>query len=644
MPARAKIIKLPVVSRVGKLQSFNAETNTARMTISSEGARVRRYGYGIGEYYEELGHNEGQIDLGRAQTGAVNFLKNHGGYRGARIEDVLGRVYDVSVDGGKMEASVQFATRDEVQGLIKDIREGILKNVSVGYRVKELEKVGESNDVPVMRATNWELLEVSSVAIPADPSAQMRDIKTIEGYDCKISGHAADNKKESSRMDAEVKPKEEKTKVEEVKTETRADEDKARDEGIKAERSRVESITRAVKAASLSSEYAQTLIGEGVTIDQAREVIFKELETRNKSVPTPSARVEMNGLDEKKSRVEGATNALLHRSNPSRYELEASGRPYAGASLLRLAEHFVGPSAMGMTKTQICSRALSTADFPELLSNVAGKSLLTAYDLAPQTFRPWTRAGSLPDFKEQTRIRFGDMGSLRQVQEGGEYQYSDISENAEKIKLLKYGRSIKLTWETLINDDLDAFSRLPEMFAVSSRRLESKLVYDLLTGSPVLSDGVAVFHASHGNLAASGTDVTEAAMSAARVAMRKQMTLDKTDFLDLSPAFLICGPAKETAARKLLGGEITGSTTPDVNIFRGAAQLIVDPRVTNNAWFLSASPATIDTLELATLDGGRGLQLMEEVAFNSDSMMMRVRHVVGAKILDYRGLYKNPGA
>ena len=646
MPDLAKVIKLPIVSRQGELQSFDPKKNTARMTISNEGARVRRGDIFLGEFIEELGHKENEVDLTRAKSGSVNFLKNHGSFRGARVEDIIGRVYDVETDGKKIEATVEFATRDEVQGLVKDIKAGIIKNVSVGYQVRELKKVSEVNEVPVLRATDWELLEVSSVAIPADPSAQVRDMipretedgKEFKVYDCKVRGLTAANNKEGTTMPT-VEPIEQETKVS-----PSVDHEKIREEGIKTERSRVESITRAVKAAGFSSDYAQTLIGEGVSVDQAREVIFKELEKRNKTVPTPNAHVSIT-RDEKVSRVEGATNALLHRSNPSRYKLENNGRPFMGASLLRIAEHFIGPSAMGMTKNQIASRALSTDDFPELLSNVAGKSLIDGYNLAPQTFQAWTRAGSLPDFKEQPRIRFGDMPSLKQVEENGEYTYGSIGEGSERIKLLKYGRLLKISFELIINDDLSAISRIPSMMGAAARRLESALVYtDTLLGNPALGDGVALFHANHGNLASAGTAINEAALSAARTAMRKQKTLDKEDFLGLSPAYLICGPEKETEARKLLGGEITGSTTPDVNIFKGSLQLIVEPRVTGNQWYLSAAPSEIDTIEIASLDGRSGVEMMEKSQFTTDGLELKVRHILGVSPLDHRGLYKNPGA
>ena len=614
--------------------------------MSNESSRVHRYDYDVGPFIEELGHKKEEVDLSRAESGSVNFLKDHGSFWSAGIEDVLGRVYDVSLTGEKLEGSVQFATRDEVQGLVKDIKAGIIKNVSIGYKVKKFQKVGEEEGTPVLRATDWELLEVSAVAIPADPGAQMRGEiprKNKEGLDRETFECLIDENYNGDRtMSLSVK----KDLVENKASDVEAAE-KAREEGIKAERSRVESISRSVKAAGLSSQYAQTLIGEGVSVDKAREVIFKELETKSRNAHTDAVHVQVNGQDERRARIEGAANALLHRSNPGRYKLEANGRPYAGASLLRLAEHFVGPSALGMTKEEICHRALSTSDFPELLANVASKTLLDAYDLAPQTFRPWIREGTLPDFKEASRVRFGDMPPLAKVDEGAEYTFGPIGESAEKIKLLKYGRALKITWETIINDSGgEAFGRIPTMMGTAARRLESKLVYDVLTSNPALSDGVPLFHADHGNTVGSGTKIGEASLSVMRAAMRKQKSLDGVDFLDIFPAYIIVGPDRETDARKILAGEVLGSTEPSLNVFRGSSELIVEPRVPGNAWFAAASPNTVDTVEVATLDGQRGLQIVtdESGGGNGDYVEMKIRHVIGVKPIDYRGLYYNPGA
>jgi len=70
----------------------------------------------------------------------------------------------------------------------------------------------------------------------------------------------------------------------------------------------------------------------------------------------------------------------------------------------------------------------------------------------------------------------------------------------------------------------------------------------------------------------------------------------------------------------------------------------VEPRITGNEWFTAANPSVIDTIEYAFLSGEEELFTEQEQGFNSDVIKIKARMVFGAKAIDHRGLYKNPGA
>lgn len=53
----------------------------------------------------------------------------------------------------------------------------------------------------------------------------------------------------------------------------------------------------------------------------------------------------------------------------------------------------------------------------------------------------------------------------------------------------------------IINDDLRAFTRIPQLFGVSARRMEADAVYSLITTNGLMSDGKALFSTDHKNLA-----------------------------------------------------------------------------------------------------------------------------------------------
>lgn len=116
------------------------------------------------EYWEVLSQDSRHIDINRLTNNALPLLFNHD-------EDKhLGNVIDVSTDGDRSKAVVKFGNGELAKEKERDLNDGILTSTSIRYRVNQLEKTGEVDNVPVMTATNWELIEVSLVTVPADPT------------------------------------------------------------------------------------------------------------------------------------------------------------------------------------------------------------------------------------------------------------------------------------------------------------------------------------------------------------------------------------------------------------------------------------------------------------------------------------------
>lgn len=359
--------------------------------------------------------------------------------------------------------------------------------------------------------------------------------------------------------------------------------------------------------------------------------------------------------DETVTYREGAFNALLHRANPSAHKLEGAAAQFRGMDLMDMARDSVeraGHRTRGMSKQEIAVKALqSTSDFPAILSNTINRSLRAGYDAAPRTFLPFSRQATLPDFKEISRVQLGGAPSLKRVVEGGEYEQGNIGEGAEKYRVHKYGRIVSLTWETIVNDDLDALSRIPFAFGASASDLESDLVYAILTNNPAMADGVALFHADHGNLgtAAKLGDALDPSKDNPLAAMRKAMRLQKGiegRYISINPQFLIVPPSLEEVALKATNAAIVAAKGVDLNVTGVTLTPIVEPRLEDGsatAWFAAASPGVIDTIEYAYLEGHEGVFTETKQGFEVDGMQVKCRHVFGAKAIDYRGFYKNAG-
>ncbi|MBY3363757.1 hypothetical protein [Rhizobium laguerreae] len=110
------------------------------------------------------------IDFSRAR--GMPFGDSHNLYE--TVDNVLGTVIDMTVDGARLLATAKF--RRSKAGLLEDIEDGHLQQVSIGYCVHEYEVVERTDGIDrlMVRATRWTPREISLVAVGADPNAVMR--------------------------------------------------------------------------------------------------------------------------------------------------------------------------------------------------------------------------------------------------------------------------------------------------------------------------------------------------------------------------------------------------------------------------------------------------------------------------------------
>lgn len=169
-----RIIEIPRQARGAELRasSFDEKDNSIELCFTT-GATVRRRSWVDGPFDEELIVTSDAVRLDRLNAGAP-FLNTHSDWS---LEDVLGSVVPgtARIDGGKGFARVRLSSAPADADNVAKIRDGIIRNVSVGYAIHRVEKIeGEEGTVPVWRVVDWEPYEISAVPIPADPGAQVR--------------------------------------------------------------------------------------------------------------------------------------------------------------------------------------------------------------------------------------------------------------------------------------------------------------------------------------------------------------------------------------------------------------------------------------------------------------------------------------
>jgi ATP-dependent protease ClpP protease subunit len=357
------------------------------------------------------------------------------------------------------------------------------------------------------------------------------------------------------------------------------------------------------------------------------------------------------GADEKDKRMAAFAHAVMARAGIGKLD---GANEFRGQRLLDLARGSLdraGVKHAGQDVRQIVAAAFttSTSDFPILLENTLYKTLLAAYAIAPDTWTRFCKTGSVTDFRANNRYRAGSFGNLDALTELGEFRNKAIPDGEKaSITASTKGNLISISRQAIINDDLGAFVGLANALGRAARRTIEADVYSLLASNPTLNDGVALFHATHGNLAGTGTAVTMAAMEAARQAMASQKDVGNNDYLDLRPAIWLGGMAYGGDARSVNSAEYDPDTANKLqkpNVVRGLVNQVVDTaRITGNTWYLFADPADAPVLEVAFLDGVQEPYLEMENGFDVDGARYKVRLDYGVAALDYRGAYKNAGA
>ena len=209
--------------------------------------------YPVARYFgnEILQHDERSVDLARLNDSAP-LLFNHDPNK------VIGVVERAWIDGKKKRGyvNVRFSRNAFAQEVLADVRDGVLRNVSFGYAILDMEQRGSGDFV----ATNWAPYEVSVVSIPADPT-----VGVGRSFEADPAASAASP---TPQPEPEV-PMENTPDISAVRAEAAA-------EAAKAERARIAGITALCDQHGMA-DIGRQLIDGGRSLDEARAVVLEKL-------------------------------------------------------------------------------------------------------------------------------------------------------------------------------------------------------------------------------------------------------------------------------------------------------------------------------------------------------------------------------
>ena len=675
--ADRSIADMPIQLRQAQIvpASFDEATNTVDC-VWTTGARRRAYDwFNDVVYEEELDVSRDAVDMSRFEAGTVQVIDSHDVYSG--VSAILGIATRGFIANGEGRASLMLSRDPEKAGVVGDIKAGVIRAMSFGYSVQryEITRAQDRTDginLPLYRAVRWTPMELTFCAVPADPNAGTRTDEVAQtrtqptrGQPCEFIRAAAQLSKEPIVTEAELQAQREQDAA------TRAAEQAAATAAATAavaaaataERQRAGDITALCTRHTIPAETMARYISEGTTVEAVRAAILDELVTRDEQTGATRRNVlprVQTVSDEAQTRMAGMEEAFLHRVD-ARAQLTDNGRLYRGMTLMEMGREHLERSNIdtrGMTRMALAAQILtfrsgmlSTSDFSSLLANVANKRLRSGYEENIPSYRRWARqAPDAPDFKQMSVVNLAGAPDLLQVNEHGEFKYGAMTDGKEVYSMLTYGRIVSLTRQALINDDLRGFDRLVGAFGNSAARLENRTVYAILTANAALSDAVALFHATHANLAGAAAAISVTSLGVGRAAMRLQKGLQSEE-LNLTPTYLIVPATQEALAYQYTSATYVPATPANVNEFRAGGRTALEPIVeaildanSTTAWYLAANTGQVDTVEFCYLQGSAGPVIESEMGFEVDGISYKCRLDFAAKAIDYRGLFKNAGA
>lgn len=624
--------------------NFEGDSRKLTLSFASETPYERWFGP------EVLCVDETAMNMQRFQDGLGCLLFNHD------RDKVIGKIERAWIEDNRAYADVTFDDDEFADSIFNKVKSGTLKGVSVGYRVGEYTEVRIDEDFaqgrikgPCYVASKWEPYEISIVSVPADTTVGVnrslndfnvvsmvkeKEISEMEGNQNQINEVGTDQQRQGAMPNGTPSA----TPV----AGAEVPQDNARGaeavlRAIEKERARVSNISELCRHFGVdAAEY----INNGTSLSDAQRSVLAIVNERN----IPTANIQMGEQEEDKYR-DAMSDAILLRGGVQLENVAPGAQDLRGMRMRSMIEEVLAREGVAnvhrMGEEELLRAALTgTSSLPGILSAAANKSMAKGYQAAQTTFEQFTTVGSNTDFKEATRYRLSEAGSLLEIKENGEFVQDELTEGSAKTKVLTYGRGFSFTRQMIVNDDLSALTRIPSLYAAQAKRGINRLVYKALAE--------AKFTAKDGNLAATGAALSLATIDEARQAMRKQKNLRGEEFLNITPKYLIVPTKSEFLARQLL----TSTSDPNAthygvtNPLMGSLQIITDAELDaldTDAYYFLADQMLMDTIEVTYLNGNQRPVIESQVAFDTLGIRYRIYMDYGVTVVDTKGIYKNAG-
>lgn len=298
--------------------------------------------------------------------------------------------------------------------------------------------------------------------------------------------------------------------------------------------------------------------------------------------------------------------------------------------------------------------AFSTVTLPGLLSNLAGKRMLRAYREQPPVAVRLCAENDVPNFQPNTRHRLAFESDLEPVAPDGGLKHATAHEETATVQVETFGKTLTVTREMIVNDDLGAIRQAAEAMGHRARRKIDTLFFERLL------DNDGLFAKRLGNYADGPATALSSESLAQAIAMFQEQTDAEGIPLNLEPKYLLVPPSLKMAARELVksttlavvtvGGDgvPTSRRIPTYNAIADEDLEVVSsaylsnpkhPKASAKGWYLFGDPKMGAGFEITYLRGVREPQLaVGNVDADHLGLRFSVLFDVNVTPVDHRGM------
>jgi HK97 family phage prohead protease len=340
---------LVLIKREEPAAGAKPDENVLRFSASSE-TPVMRWGD-----TEILRHDEQSIRLDRLRTLGSALVNHDPNQRAARIDLV-------QVANKRLEVEVRFGSTEFAQQIRQEVADGLLRGISIGYRVNVWEIDEEKR---TYTATDWEPFEVTFTPVPADASVGPgRSAEAWGQLVRSITPTAARAASQEARVSDPVIP----NKPAAIEPAATIHKDEGARAAVIAEQ---REIAQQAKSLGLDA-------GDFVGLDRAaaKDAMLNKLAERTATPAPRQAAVATVDYDQADKARDAFTGALAHRAGVRSESLDKHkvANPMIGRSLIEVFRRYakmVGLNTEDWSREDVAYYALGKRD---MMSEMAQRS------------------------------------------------------------------------------------------------------------------------------------------------------------------------------------------------------------------------------------------------------------------------------